>query len=319
MTFHERKVQFDREYKPIEVALLTFHGVPGFDVYNCSIPFFWEGSQYIYGRIERRSEWSRSWVRLFARTGQDDYTLVPDSMIYQLEDPFISVINKELILGGTHVRFSGGKVETVYSYFYRGKNLEDMLYFTTGPENMKDVRVVQLKDGVGVFSRPRSADVEKQYGSASVVGFVKLRDIGEMTAGRIASAPVIPDMFADGEWGGCNQCYLLDSGLIGIIGHKSYTHYSLQNGKQAVYTNVSFVYDPASNRIVDEKIIATRSSYPQGPAKIPELKDCAFTSGIVMRPDGRADLYSGLSDTIEGRTVIEYPFTGFGNIITVGE
>ena len=51
----------------------------------------WKGKSYIYGRMERRSEWARSWVRLFEKTGKDDWTLVPDSMIYQLEDPYVAL------------------------------------------------------------------------------------------------------------------------------------------------------------------------------------------------------------------------------------
>ena len=35
---------------------------------------------------------------------------------------------------------------------------------------------------------------------------------------------------------------------------------------------------------------------------------CAFTSGIVMRQDGKVDLYSGIGDTEVGRIVIDYPF-----------
>ena len=34
-----------------------------------------------------------------------------------------------------------------------------------------------------------------------------------------------------------------------------------------------------------------------------------FTSGIVMREDGRADLYGGMGDVEEGRIVIDYPFS----------
>ena len=40
------------------------------------------------------------------------------------------------------------------------------------------------------------------------------------------------------------------------------------------------------------------------------LTDCAFTSGIVLREDGRADLYSGIGDTYEGRVTIDNPFEG---------
>ena len=44
----------------------------------------------------------------------------------------------------------------------------------------------------------------------------------------------------------------------------------------------------------------------------PDLRDCAFTTGIVMRPDGRAELYSGLGDVTEGRVTIDAPF---GNLL----
>ena len=48
------------------------------------------------------------------------------------------------------------------------------------------------------------------------------------------------------------------------------------------------------------------------------LDDTAFTSGIVMREDGKVDLYSGLSDALEGRCVIDYPFEGYGKIVYGG-
>ncbi len=319
MTFQERKEIFDKTQKPAESALLTFHGVEGFDVYNCSIPFVWQGHHYIYGRVERRQEWARSWVRLFEKTGQDEYTVVPDSTVYQLEDPFISFINGELVLGGTHVQMRSGAVDTYFGYFYKGTNLSDMYYFTTGPQGMKDIRLVNTKDGIGVFSRHRNEKVVASHGSESVIGFTVIQDILQLTAGAIDDAPVISNMFAKGEWGGCNQCYALDSGMIGIIGHKSYAGQD-DNGKElSIYTNVSFVFDPKQNRIVDEKILATRKSYPQGPAKRPSLCDCAFTTGIVMREDGRANLYSGLGDTREGRVVIDDPFKGFGKIVNYFE
>ncbi|HML46344.1 MAG TPA: DUF1861 family protein [Clostridia bacterium] len=315
MTFKERKERFDRERPVGQSALLTFTGVDGFDVYNCSIPFCWEGKQYIYGRVERRAEWARSWVRLFERVAPDSYALVPGSMIYQLEDPYAACIGGEMVLGGTHVRMRSGNIDTVYGYFYKGRDLEDLVYFTTGPEGMKDIRLVELEDGIGVFSRPRNAKVRAEYGSESVVGFAKIPDLAALTAEVIDNAPVVTNMFAHGEWGGCNQCYRLDSGYIGIIGHKSYPDKDADGNELAVYTNVAFVMDPKTNGIVHEAIIATRGSYPPAPAKRPKLLDCAFTSGIVMRPDGKADLYSGVGDTMEGRAVIEDPFKGFGRIV----
>jgi len=315
MTLAEKKTAFERQRPAAENALLSFKGISGFDVYNCSVPFTWEGRRFIYGRVERRSDWARSWTRLFEETGPDEYTLVRDSMIYQLEDPFVTVIGGELVLGGTHVRYSRNHYTTYYAYFYRGTNLEDLRYFTTGPDQMKDIRLVEVPGGIGVFSRPRNKEVEERYGSAAVIGYTVIPSLDSLDEDVIAGAQVIPGLFGEGEWGGCNQCYLLDSGLIGVIGHKSYQAAAPDGGALSVYMNVSFVFDSGAHRVLDEKIIATRSSYPAAPAKRPDLVDCTFTSGIVTRADGKADLYGGLGDTSEGRVVIDDPFAGYGKIV----
>lgn len=317
MTFKEKKIAFEKQAKPTESSLLRFEGVEGYDVYNCSIPFTKDGQAYIYGRVEKRSEWARSWVRLFKQIGPDHYELLPQSMIYQLEDPYISLIQNELVLGGTHVMKTPANYGPLFGYFYRGLDLEDMRYFATGPTNMKDIRLVMLKDGsIGVFSRPRGEKVQKLHGSESVVGFARIASLDELTTQVIEDAEIIDNMFAHHEWGGCNQCYLLDSGMIGIIGHKSYLDQSPQGQELSVYTNVAFVFDPERNTVVDEKIIATRSSFPDAVAKVPQLADCAFASGIRNREDDRVDLYSGLGDTHQGRVVINYPFEGFGRLVS---
>ncbi|MCL2544835.1 MAG: DUF1861 family protein [Clostridia bacterium] len=316
MTFPERKARFDQNNPVRESAILAFDGVEGYDVYNCSIPFWWKGVRYIYGRVERRAEWARSWVRLFQETGPDAFTLVPGSMVYQLEDPFVSVIHGELVLGGTHVRYAQNQIDTYMGYFYKGADIADLQYFTTGPGGMKDIRLVELQNGVGVFSRPRGEQVRREHGSASIVGFTVIPDLLSLSAEAVQRAPKVHGLFARGEWGGCNQCYLLESGYIGIIGHKSYPQIGGGGQPLSVYVNVSFVLDPQNNTILDEKILATRKSYPPAPAKVPDLQDCVFASGITLREDGRMDLYSGLGDTCQGRAVIDDPFAGFGKIIS---
>lgn len=310
MDFIQLRAAFEASRQPSESALLHFSGVEGFDVYNCSIPFQWEGKCYLFGRVERRGEWARSWVRLFEEVGQDRFSLVPDSMIYQLEDPFVSILQGQLVLGGTHVRYQSGKIDTFYDYFYRGTDLHDLHYFTTGPDLMKDIRLVELADGrIGVFSRPRGEAVRQKYGRESFVGFTIIGSLEELTPEAVNSAPMLEGLFAPDEWGGCNQCYLLDSGLIGVIGHKSYNLLDATGEiAQKVYTNIAFVVDPQTNRVQQQKLIATRPCFPSAPAKLPNLEDCAFASGIVLRPDGKADLYSGLGDTAQGRLVIDNPF-----------
>jgi hypothetical protein len=316
MNISEERSRFQETRIIYEAVLLNFRGVDGYDVYNCSIPFYLNGKRYIYGRVERREEWMRSLVRLFEETGKDEWSLVPESMIYQLEDPYISFIGSQLVLGGTHVRIKCTKLDTYYGYFYRGTELNDLYYFTTGPDYMKDIRLVELGDGrIGVFSRPRNEKILKKHGSESMIGFSIINLLDELTAEVIENAPFIHGLFEDGEWGGCNQAYLLDSGKIGVIGHLSYSYSDQMGENQSAYMNMSFVLDPDSRSVNDYKIIGTRDCYPAGPAKRPHLADCAFTSGIIMREDGKADLYSGVGDCREGRIVIDYPFEGYGAIV----
>lgn len=300
----EKRELFEQNKKIYDSVLLTFEGVEGFDVYNTSVPFEYEGKTYIYGRVEKRNEWARSWVRLFEKTAPDTFTLKTNSMIYQLEDPYISFIGSEIVLGGTHTRFSKGELETYYGYFYRGTDLGDLRYFTTGPDFMKDIRLVELKDKrIGVFSRPRSEEIKKKYGSESLVGFTTINSLDELSAGVIESAVPIENLYNHGEWGGCNQCYCLSDRLIGVIGHHCYV-----DGDLPVYMNVAFVFDVAEHKLVENKIIGTSKCYPDHPAKKYITSDSAFTSGIVMREDGLVDLYSGVGDTCEGRITIDDPF-----------
>lgn len=307
------KEKFEKSFRLIENATLTFKGVDGFDVYNCSQIFSWENKVYMFGRVERRDEWMRSWVRLFEKTNEDEWSLVPDSMIYQLEDPYISIINNEIVFGGTHVKVESNQLDTFYGYFYKGNDVNNLYYFTTGPDYMKDIRLVELKDGkIGVFSRPRSEEIMEKYGSESMIGFTIIDSLEDLTAEAIEKADYITGLFKDGEWGGCNQAFLLEDGKIGVLGHVSCVD---EENDQSVYTNMAFVLDPETYEVSDYRIIATRSSFPEGPAKRDNLKDCAFTSGMVVRPDGNVDLYSGIGDAQEGRTVISYPFEGHGKIV----
>lgn len=317
MRLVEQRELFDKEKKVYESKKLKFLGVDGYDVYNSSVPFWWNGNKYIYGRVEKREEWARSWVRLFKETDLDKWTLVENEMIYQLEDPYISIIDNELVLGGTHVKKRQGRIETYYGYFYKGKDIHDLVYFTTGPDYMKDIRLVELSDKrIGVFSRPRSEEIKAIHGSESIIGFTIINDISELNAEIIDKAIKIDGLFEKDEWGGCNQCYLLDSGRIGVIGHISHRRTDDNGNDILVYMNISFVYDIETHTAIDLKIIGTRDCYPEGPSKISSLVDCAFTSGIVMRKDGKVDLYSGIGDTEEGRIVIDYPFEGNGRIVS---
>ncbi|MBL1229489.1 DUF1861 family protein [Enterococcus sp. BWB1-3] len=308
----QRKQLFEAEQQKSETEILRFKGVDGFDVYNCSQPFNYEDKWYLFGRVERRSEWMRSWVRLFEKVEKNCWKLVEDSMVYQLEDPYIAKIDNNLVMGGTHVQVKKeDKLEAYFGYFYYGQALNDLKYFTTGPRNMKDIRIVQLADGrIGVFSRPRDKQLIKEYGSEALIGFTIIDHLDELTAEKIANAKILPDLFGNLEWGGVNQVFLLDTNKIGVIGHLSYLE-----EEQSVYTVMSFVFDPLTLAVDDYKIIATRKSYPEGPAKREHLKDCCFPSGMIYHDDENCELFSGIGDTQEGVVKITYPFKGYGQIV----
>lgn len=302
--------EYHRQKKVYESALLSFSGMNGYDVYNCSIPFAWKNRRYIFGRVERREDFANSVTFLFEETGPDQFAPVEGAVVYPLEDPHVAVIDGEIILGGTHVRKRRNEIDTLYGYYYRGRDLKFLSHFTCGPANMKDIRLVQLKNGqVGVFTRPRGKRIAELYGSEAVVGFAVLNSIDELDATIVDRARVIDGLFSEGEWGGCNQCYLLRDGRIGVIGHRCYKEPSEHVILQA-YMNISFIFDPESFSVSDMKVIGDKASYPDTPCMLPYLADCAFTSGIEMLPNGKANLYSGLGDVAQGRIMIDPPFGG---------
>ncbi|MCI8799122.1 DUF1861 family protein [Acetatifactor muris] len=310
MDIREMRENFDRQGPVYESHLLTFEGVDGYDVYNTSVPFRYEGKRYLFGRVERREEWANSTVRLFSEKGKDIWEIVPESMIYQLEDPFVVKLQGDFVLGGTRVDYSRGKLAGFCGVFYTGKDPFNLRYYTTGPKGMKDIRMVELEDGrIGVFSRPRGEHIRQVYGSESVVGFTVINDISELDEKVPERARVVEGLFEKNEWGGCNQCFGLEGGKTGVIGHRCY-HEKRSGIDQQVYLNIAFVFDPETYQASDIKVIGTRKSYPAQPEKRADLADCVFSSGIRLREDGRADLYSGVADTAEGRIVIADPFEG---------
>ena len=317
MSRQKERAEFEKNKVIYDSAKLTFLGVEGYDVYNCSTIVHDNGKNYIFGRVEKRDRWADSTVMLFEETGKDTYRLVPDSRTYPLEDPYITRIHGEYILGGTHVRKSRGEVDMYYANFYRGYDLKNLVYFTSGPERMKDIRLIELENGkVGIFSRPRGKDILEKYGSESMIGYEEIDSVDELDAAVIAGAEYLPDIFRENEWGGCNQVYRLADGCLGIIGHLS-ERVKKGNILCSVYMNMAFCLDRRTMRCGEMAIIGTRTCYPEGPCKKDFLMDCAFTSGISLREDGRVDLYSGIGDCEEGRITIDDPFRIHGGVLSI--
>lgn len=305
----EMKADFEMRLPAIgESTLLCFEGVdPSYDVYNCSIPFVWKGERYIFGRVEPHDKWASSRTMLFKESGKDRWTRVPEFGTLELEDPFVQTIGEELIVGGTRVTKYAGESE-VADYrgaFYRDHGLGPLHleYFTTGPFKMKDIRLVELKNGrIGVFTRPRGEEIRAKYGSESVVGYVEIDSLEELNPASLEKAKIVDGLFGKDEWGGCNQAYLRADGTILVAGHLCCLGPVAGNGKpRQVYCNAAFLFDPVTCTASGLRIVATRKMYPAYDPKVPHLDDCVFTSGFEFLPDGAVDVYTGVGDAAEGR------------------
>lgn len=291
-------------------CLLTFNGVDGYDVYNTSLPFTWQGNTYLFGRVERRERWAQSNTRLFLQTDNSSYTLQAESISYPLEDPFWVRIGDEFVLGGTCVTKVQGVVVNYHVRFYRGKSPFDLEYFTSGPEKMKDIRLLQLpNEQIAVMSRHRGSAITSAHGTLAEMGYTQIDGLDALCPEIIQQAPLIPSVFTPQQWGGANQLILLDDHKIGVIGHHAWQKEEPVEGERplSIYVATSFILNTQTKRVEDLKLIGKRSMFPFFPPKKPHLNDCIFTSGIVIQ-DGQTLLYSGLGDTTQGYLPIQNPF-----------
>ena len=285
---------------------LRFLGVDGFDVYNISVPFSCGGRTYIAGRVEKREN-ELSFVRLFEQTGEDEYTAVyPHLSFRHLQDPFVTVVRGEIVLGGVQIVTHPLDEKRIISWqtlFFKGKTPEDLKLFAVGPSCMKDIRLCEMADGrVAVLTRPQG-----KKGGKGKIGFTVLDRLGDLCADTILDAAIDPSYFLPEEWGGANDVHLLKNGLLGVAGH-----IACRTAEGLHYRSMAFALDPATGAHSTLRIIASRSDISSSPAsKRPDLQDVLFTGGILRHGTGQATLYTGVSDCESWRAEIPDPFAIF--------
>ncbi|MGP4079191.1 MTP-1 family protein [Pseudalkalibacillus sp. R45] len=284
----------------IRAEKITFTGVGEKDVYNITAPFEDEGELVIAGRVEGRDT-EHSDVVFFV---EEDGVWKPrkDTKTYALQDPFFTRIDGELVFGGVEI-FPHPTHEGALSWrtvFYRGSTINELERFATGPNGMKDIRLIELANGkIGVFTRPQG-----EKGGRGKIGYTEIASLEELTPEVIDKAPLIDSHFIDEEWGGANEVHLLKNGKIGVLGHIAKFD---ENGDRHYYPMV-FTYDPDTSEISDMEIIATRADFPDGPAKRDDLQDVLFSGGLVCLEDGQAELYVGVSDAEAHKAILPDPF-----------
>ncbi|WP_394173469.1 MTP-1 family protein [Guptibacillus hwajinpoensis] len=282
---------------------LIFTGIGDRDVYNITAPFDDNGEWIIAGRVEARDT-EHSEVVFFVEKN-NVWTPKEDLRAYQLQDPFLCFIHGQLVFGGVEI-FPHPENHNALSWrtvFYKGDNLSKMERFTTGPDGMKDIRLIELTNGtIGVFTRPQG-----EKGGRGKIGFTAIDNLDELQSEAIANASLIQEHFVEDEWGGANEVHLLANGEIGILGHIArFDHEGSRH-----YYPITCHYDPTLNRITNMEIIATRDDFPEGPAKRPDLQDVLFSGGLIRKENGQAVLYVGVSDAEAHRVTLTDPFAKY--------
>ncbi|GIW66532.1 MAG: hypothetical protein KatS3mg095_0430 [Candidatus Parcubacteria bacterium] len=131
---------------------LIFEEIEGKRIYNPTAPFKIGDEVYMVCRVEDRSS-GKSMAMLF-QLKQDKWFLVKDAPIFNLEDPFITHFKNGVLFGGVDVKWHNGKIEYLKTNFYYGKSFFDLdpqTPFAQGPLMMKDIRIVEIDNGFGVF------------------------------------------------------------------------------------------------------------------------------------------------------------------------
>jgi hypothetical protein len=280
---------------------LRFDGVGGRDVYNITAPFMDDGEWVIAGRVENRHD-ERSEVMFFI---EREGVWVPreKAPVFALQDPFCTFVRGELVFGGVEVEFDPEDPHYVSSWrtvFFRGPRVAELRRFTAGPPTMKDIRVVELRNGrIGVFTRPMMVGDAR-----AMIGYTEIDSLEGLTEESILRAELLHGQFLPDEWGGGNEAHALSNGWIGVLGHIAY----MDEANYRHYYAMTFAFHPDTRRHTPPKLIATRDMFPPGEAKRPDLADVLFSGGLCRHPDGTATLYTGVSDAEAHKLVIRDPF-----------
>jgi len=297
--------EFKEKNSVTDAEILQFNYPGNPDVYNPSIPFISDGMEVMACRVQKRNE-RDSFIAFFKKTG-NKYEPIPDTPSLPLEDPFVTVINNEIVLGGVHVEWSGSRALFWQTKFYKGSSIYDLKHFADGPVHMKDIRLLELNDGrIAVCTRPQGKTILEKYGCIAKIGFTIVADLSSLTPDVIEAAPFIDDIFLPDEWGGVNQMYNLPDGSIGAIGHISYRTGIEYEGLLHYYC-AAFKINPTNLETTPAVIICSRDCFPGTESREPRLYDVTFCAGITNE-NGKTFIYTGLSDCQIGRARIPYPF-----------
>jgi len=274
-------------------------------IYNPTKPIYRQGQRFLIGRVEpEENEQSRL---MFFEEFEGVWRLVDEAPVLGLQDPFhVENVQGWHIIGGVQTVYRQDASLGYRTVFYRYESsIQELIEnqtitppFAVGPENMKDIRLIQLPTGqIGLFTRPQGG--EAGLGKIAYIEIKRLEDLES----SIPKANIIKNQFHDDEWGGVNELHLLKNGKIGVLGHIAHFDDSVRH-----YYAMAFVFDPRTKRATHMEILTTADDFPSIKPKRSQLGKVIFSGGLVRNEDGSADLYVGIGDIASGRIRIHDPF-----------
>lgn len=306
--YHELITAYRRRIDRPSGRVERLPGVSGRLAYNpCLVKQ--EDQTYLALRVESPSSYWRcetSWdpqVRFFQRAGED-WVPARDAPVFPAaEDPFASWAVDEhgdplLIFGVVSLDFRSDPPGLV-TRFYAAPDifrLDPAKPFLEVP-GMKDIRLLQRKEGMVVCGRPQ--------GGAAGCGRMSLALVDsylDLTPEIINGAHVFRDQVAEGTKVGVNELYDL-GGHIGVLGHIAIG----DEGQCQRYAAAWWTVDPVMLTASRPEVISVREDFPSGPAKWPNVADVVFPGSFEMLGGGLVRLYCGLSDATVGSTVLKAP------------
>lgn len=188
-------MEFEAKNLKIWGEKLTFIGTEGKDVYNITKPFLDDGEMIIAGRVESRDS-EISEIKFF-REIDGNWVKVERNILLKLQDPFVTKISGELVLGGVEI-YSHPLLAGVIGYrtvFYRGAGINTLKMFAKGPDLMKDIRLLELSPNkILVFNRPQGA-----IGGRGKIAFTIIHSLMELNADVISNSELLTTQFIDAE------------------------------------------------------------------------------------------------------------------------
>lgn len=292
----------------MESAILSFEGQGGKTVYNPTAPFKYNGRSYMGVRVESLESELDS-KTMFAYKQSKSWMIDTSLPSLPLQDPSLIQLGNSVLLVGVHVE--DGRANLIgRTDFYYGPEIDRLEHIASGPWDIKGIRLIDLGDRLGVFTRPQLGEWGK--GKIGYLEICSLDELKGMSETDWHSAKILEGLFNKDEWGGVNQVVKLSEDMFGIIGHVAHAaHDTGANGElRKHYYAMSFVFNISTKTYSDYKIIAQRSDFPPSQSKrSPELDDILFPAGIAnVKNSHNVDLYAGISDYCCGKIRIPNPF-----------